>query len=434
MRVTAPERTYSVQNVTDLRKGINLDRDEIMMHFASFRKFERPRLVRLGDYYGGKHDILKGQRSTLKPDNRLVNNFCRSITDCTVGYFLGIPITYSSDDAGTLRLAAEISSYNDEAFQNSALARDMSVYGRAAELIWVDGDGVPRFSALDPTSVFPIMSDSLDEEVRAAVRFYVPRFSSDTVVEVYGEDGIETFRLDGGKLEKTGEKEHYFGMVPVNFYRNNRDMTGDFEPVLSLVDAYNRLESDCVNDFELFADSYLVISGMGGADREDIERFRRERVLLVDEGGDARWLTKTTNDAYIENLKNRIAKDIYRFSNTVDMAEETVGKSALSGTAIKYRMANFDNRVCTTEQYFRRSLMRRWEVISCVSAKLGGALDWQALRPQFVRNLPGNYESAAAVAKELDGIVSRKTIHELLPFIANADTEAARMAAERKEA
>lgn len=295
-----------------------MDRDEIMMHFASFRKFERPRLVRLGDYYGGKHDILKGQRSTLKPDNRLVNNFCRSITDCTVGYFLGIPITYSSDDAGTLHLAAEISSYNDEAFQNSALARDMSVYGRAAELIWVDGDGVPRFSALDPTSVFPIMSDSLDEEVRAAVRFYVPRFSSDTVVEVYGEEGIETFRLDGGKLEKTGEKEHYFGMVPVNFYRNNHDMTGDFEPVLSLVDAYNRLESDCVNDFELFADSYLVISGMGGADREDIERFRRERVLLVDEGGDARWLTKTTNDAYIENLKNRIAKDIYRFSNTVD--------------------------------------------------------------------------------------------------------------------
>ena len=69
-----------------------------------------------------------------------------------------------------------------------------------------------------------------------------------------------------------------------------------------------------------------------------------------------------------------------------------------------------------------------------ISAKLGGVLDWQALRPQFVRNLPGNYESAAAVAKELDGIVSRKTIHELLPFIANADTEAARMAAERKEA
>ena len=107
------------------------------------------------------------------------------------------------------------------------------------------------------------------------------------------------------------------------------------------------------------------------------------------------------------------------------MAEETVGHSALSGTAIKYRMANFDNRVCTTEQYFRRSLMRRWEVVSCISAKLGGV---------FVRNLPGNYESAAAVAKELDGIVSRKTIHELLPFIANADTEAARMAAERKEA
>lgn len=211
-------------------------------------------------------------------------------------------------------------------------------------------------------------------------------------------------------------------------------MTGDFEPVLSLVDAYNRLESDCVNDFELFADSYLVISGMGGADREDIERFRRERVLLVDEGGDARWLTKTTNDAYIENLKNRIAKDIYRFSNTVDMAEETVGKSALSGTAIKYRMANFDNRVCTTEQYFRRSLMRRWEVVSCISAKLGGCSIGRRCARSSCAICPEITRAPRPVAKELDGIVSRKTIHELLPFIANADTEAARMAAERKEA
>lgn len=274
VRVTAPERTYSAETVTDLRKGINLDRDEIMMHFASFRKFERPRLVRLGDYYGGKHDILKGQRSTLKPDNRLVNNFCRSITDCTVGYFLGIPITYSSDDAGTLRLAAEISSYNDEAFQNSALARDMSVYGRAAELIWVDGDGVPRFSALDPTSVFPIMSDSLDEEVRAAVRFYVPRFSSDTVVEVYGEEGIETFRLDGGKLEKTGEREHYFGMVPVNFYRNTgvvrreRAPLGGFVRGMSLVSdnaRYTVCSARCVGRLWVMALERIMFEGDGNA-------------------------------------------------------------------------------------------------------------------------------------------------------------------------
>lgn len=232
---------------------------------------------------------------------------------------------------------------------------------------------MPRYSAINPVSVFPIESDDLDGDLLAAVRFYIPKYSDGTVIEVYTDNAVETYRTvsaakvsapgirpigtDGatlGTLEKTGERVHYFGMVPVNFYRNNRDMTGDFEPVLSLVDAYNRLESDSVNDFELFADSYLVISGMGGADREDIERFRRDRVLLVDEGGDARWLTKETNDAYIENLKNRISRDIYRFSNTVDMSDSSFSGGNISGTAIRYRMSGFDNRVAVTEQYFRR--------------------------------------------------------------------------------
>lgn len=408
-----------------------LDTEQIMKHFSAFRLSEAPRLDRLADYYAGKHDILNEPTKGSKPDNRLVNNFCRSITDTTVGYLLGIPVTYSSDDAETLMRVTDISAYNDEAFVNSAIARDMSVYGRAAELLWLDSDRVPRFTPIDPSAVFPIVGDDPDEELCAAVRFYVPRFSSETVVEVYTPEAVETYRLKSDKLEKIGEREHFFGAVPINFYRNNRDMTGDFEPVMSLVDAYNRLESDCVNDFELFADSYLVISGMGGADKEDIERFRRERVLLVDEGGDARWLTKTTNDAYIENLKRRIAQDIYRFSGTVDMSEEAFTGANISGTAIKYRMASFDNRVATTEQYFRRSLARRWELISAITAKLGGYIDWRTLKVRFTRNMPGNYEDSVDMASKLDGIVSKKTIHELLPFVASADRERERMDEEK---
>lgn len=409
-----------------------MNKEELTAYFTSFRRFDRPRLVRLSDYYSGKHEILKGQRNSAKPDNRLVNNFCRSITDTTVGYLLGTPVTYSSDDSTTLSHVEKISLYNDESFQNSALARDLSVFGRAAELVWLDSEKIPRFSVLDPLSVFPIFDETVDHELCAAVRFYTPKFSRETVVEVYTADFIETYSFTNGVLEAVDRVPHYFGMVPVNFYMNNRDMTGDFEPVLSLVDAYNRLESDCVNDFELFADSYLVISGMGGASHEDIESFRRERVLLVDEGGDARWLTKSTNDSYIEGLKSRIAKDIYRFSSSVDMTEETFGSSSTPGTAIKYRMSAFDNRVRVTEQYFRKALSRRWELISSISEKLGVAIDWRTLKVRFVRNTPGNLEESATIAQKLDGIVSKKTLHEMLPIVSNADTEAARMNAERE--
>lgn len=72
------------------RKEKELDTEKIMKHLAAFRLGEAPRLDRLADYYAGKHDILRAEPKAPKPDNRLVNNFCRSITDCTVGYLLGI--------------------------------------------------------------------------------------------------------------------------------------------------------------------------------------------------------------------------------------------------------------------------------------------------------------------------------------------------------
>ena len=410
-----------------------MDTSRIKETIERFRFGELSRLKRLGDYYAGRHAILDGARDTTKPDNRLVNNFCRSITDCTVGFFLGVPVAYSSDDADTLARVTAISAYNDEAFANSALARDMSVYGRAAEVVWIDEDRMPRFTTLDAASVIPVESDSLDGEIEAAIRLYTPVGGADTLAEVYTADAVTTYRFKDGELEKLGEREHFFGMVPVNIYRNNRDMTGDFEPVLTLVDAYDRLQSASVNDFELFADSYLVISGMGGTTLEDVEKFRRERVLLVEEGGDARWLTKNANDAYVENLKERIARDIYRFSSTVDLMDNTFTGGNLSGTAIRYRMAAFDNRVAVTEQFFRRALSRRWELISGVLALIGEKLDWAQVRARFSRNVPGGVEQTADMAAKLDGIVSRRTLHELLPFVANADAERERMAQENKD-
>lgn len=422
-----------------------MDTWKIKESIARFRHGEMARLGKLADYYAGKNAIIRANKDKSKPDNRLVNNFCRSITDCTVGYFLGVPASYFSDDSETLARATQIGKYNDEFFVNSALARDLSVYGRAAELLWLDEERMPRFSVVDPLSVIPVESGDVDGEIEAAIRVFVPKWEKDTVVEVYTPDAVEIYRMVGEDvpipggaeygfdLEKIGEREHFFGMVPVNFYRNNRDMTGDFEPVLTLVDAYDTLQSESVNDFELFADSYLVISGMGGTTAEDVERFRRERVLLVDEGGDARWLTKNANDAYVENLKERISRDIYRFSSTVDMTDGTFTGANLSGTAIRYRMAAFDNRVAATEQYFKKALMRRWELISNILGALGERLDWRALGVHFTRNIPGNMEQSAEVASKLNGIVSRRTIHELLPFVENADDERDRMDREKSE-
>jgi SPP1 family phage portal protein len=266
----------------------------------------------------------------------------------------------------------------------------------------------------------------VDESVLGAVRVFRKR-DGNVWVQYADHEKICDFTESSVSLELMNEREHFFGTVPVNFYRNNSGMTGDFEPVLTLVDAYNTLQSECVNDFELFADSYLAISGMGGTTAQDMEKLRRERVLLLDEGGDAKWLTKTVNDQYIENLKTRIAKDIYRFSGTADIAEAEGVGSLASGIAMKYRLVNFENRVAVTEQFFRRGLMHRFDIIASLYTAMGRQLDVRGLKVTFTRNLPGNWEAAADLAVKLDGIVSRKTLLELLPFVDSTDAETARM-------
>ena len=75
-----------------------IDEKEVMERLEAFMRTEVPRLSRLNAYYLGRHDILRPPRDSLKPDNRLVNNFCRSITDCTVGYFMGRGVSYASDE------------------------------------------------------------------------------------------------------------------------------------------------------------------------------------------------------------------------------------------------------------------------------------------------------------------------------------------------
>lgn len=404
--------------------------NEILAHLQSFMRTDAPRLARLESYYLGRHDILRAPRDPLKPDNRLVNNFCKSITDCTVGYFMGCGVAYSSDDPRTAAMVARVGAESDERFVNNALARDLSVCGRAAELIWYDDIAHPRFTPLCAASVVPVYDDRVDPALQYAIRFYRTSEAEEMTVEVYDAEAVTVYAYDGRTLKELSRTEHFFGEVPVIFYANNRDRQGDFEPVLSLIDAYDRLQSASVNDFELFADSYLAISGMGGTDEEDLAKIRRDRVILLDEGGEAKWLTKTVNDAYIENLKSRIAKDIYRFSGTVDMAEETLAGNALSGVAIRYRLLNFENRVAVTEQYFRRSLTRRWRLICRLLNLVGGGFDAESIRLHFTRNLPGLPEEAADMAQKLTGILSRRSVLEGLPMVDDAEAELARIAAE----
>jgi SPP1 family phage portal protein len=265
-------------------------------------------------------------KDSTKPNNKIANPYARYITDTLVGYFVGKPITYNSADTKIMEELSMIFEYNDEADENSELAKSASMYGVAYERLYVDEDGMIRFKKLDSRQCFPIFDRSIDSNLLYFIRYFedydIVTETTYYVIELLTRNSVITYRANEtlSTITAVDEVPHYFKMVPIAIYENNEEEIGDYEEVISLIDAYDKMESDTLNDFEYFVDAYLALYGFT-ADPEDVQAMKENRVLLMDEGTSAEWLTKDTSDTHIENQKIRLDKDIHKYSFCPDMSD-----------------------------------------------------------------------------------------------------------------
>nr|WP_195236463.1 phage terminase large subunit [Peptostreptococcus anaerobius] len=113
--------------------------------------------------------------------------------------------------------------------------------------------------------------------------------------------------------------DHSFNDVPVVEYVNNKEEQGDFEQVISLIDAYNKSQSNTLNDMDQFTDAYLILVNMNGTDSKRISELKKDRVMLLDEDGDAKWLTKDIELFTDINIKfaNTLPQNVYELSQTI---------------------------------------------------------------------------------------------------------------------
>ena len=187
-----------------------------------------------------------------KPNNRIVNPFANYITDIMTGYFMGEPIKYTSAEDDLINEILAIFNYNDEAAEDATLAKDASIFGSAYEQIYIDGDGNIRFQKLDAIRAIPIYDDTIEADLLYFIRYYTDEdiITGDTTeyVEVFSRTYHQLYKRSVSSLRLVSEELHNFGMVPIVVYKNNEECFGDFEPVMSLIDAYDIIQSDSVND------------------------------------------------------------------------------------------------------------------------------------------------------------------------------------------
>ena len=370
-----------------------------------------------------------------KPNNKIANAYASYITDTLVGYFIGEPITYTANDDVLLQDLNMILEYNDEADENAELAKNASIYGVAYEMLYLsEEDKMIRFKSLNPKEVIPIFDKTVEQKLLAVMRYYEDydyvEDNTYTIVEVIDATNVRRYKLNTG-LSLLEEYPHYFSMVPVAIFKNNEEESGDFERVISLIDAYDKMQSDSLNDFEYFVDAYLALYGFT-ADSEDVAQMKENRVLLMDEGTSAEWLIKQVNDAYVENMKNRLDKDIHKFAKCPNMSDQEFASNA-SGIAIKFKLLGTENLVSIKERKFKRGLQQRFELMSMINNVLREGFDWRGIDINFTRNIPSNDTEIANMVNTLKDIVSEQTLLAQIPFVDDVQTELEKLKQEREE-
>lgn len=382
------------------------------------------RLSRLRAYYDGRHAIEDRLRGAGLPNMRMAHGFPRYISTMAAGYLIGAPVRYSCDNQPEA-LESILNEYRRIAIDSldAELARDASVYGKGVELLYADGEARPCAAALDPRDAFVVYDDSV--ECAPVMGVYVtPRRDaagkiSGFCARVYTDSACTAYRIESlqnPKIERADSAAlHYFGRVPMIEYWNDEDERGDFENVLSLIDAYDLLQSDRMNDKQQFVDALLVLYGCtletDDRGRSPGQQLREDKALCMPDS-DARveWLCKQMSEADTEVLRRAICEDIHKMSMVPDLTDQQFAGNS-SGVAMRYKLLGLEQLTKIKERWFREALRMRLAAFADFMACRGGELlHTDDVRMEFTRSLPVNELENAQTLSYLNGILPQEEL------------------------
>ncbi len=389
------------------------------------RREVNDRYQKLLDAYMSDHDILhQKEKPNYKPDNRIVVNFPKYIVDTMNGFFIGNPIKTVADDDKVAEYVEYLDQYNDQDDNNAELSKICSIFGKGYEMYFTDEESELCITYLSPIEAFMVFDDSILERPLYFIRRYTDRDNNEWG-SISSEYGVRYFKITGG-VEWTDEdwQPHYFPGVPATEYVENSERQGLFEPVLTLVNAYNKALSEKANDVDYFADAYMKILGVT-LDDEGVKHIRDNRIINF-EGENAEkliveFMGKPESDTTQENLLERTERLIFHISMVANISDENFG--AATGIALKYKLQAMYNLEKTKERKFTSGMNRRYKLLFGHPSSKVQKDAWVQLHYKFTPNFPSNLLEEAQIAAQMEGIVSHETQLKVLSVVDDIEGE-----------
>lgn len=407
--------------------------------FAPIKEY----LLKLDAVYNAMDEINKGTQKcdNGRPNNKIHSNLASMIVKNSSNYFMGRNVTYKFNDEGIKTNLEQYLFDSRENQENKKLAKCLSEYGVAYELCGVDEYKDPYIVMLDPLTTFEVVKDDVNATqicVVSYIEYTVLRTGEKRVKGwIYTKDFIYSF--DGSALTDnmslTEEINPYKPMCPIVVYQNNSERKGDYEDVLELLNAYNRLLSNAFDDIEGILNAVFVIYN-ATLPEEEGKRLNKTRVLqLLGENAKAEFLSKSLDEEYISMIRKWIREDIFTITNVPDFTDEKFAGNQ-SGVALSYKLIGFENLRQEKAGYFKSGLLDRIDILLNFKNLTEKPL-WLLEKDvdiQFYANLPANLEKDKQIAELMTmGAISKETAIDNMDLVEDTKEELKRIEAELPE-
>ena len=251
------------------------------------------------------------------------------------------------------------------------------------------------------------------------------------------------------KEDVDAKEDVMWDLVPFNAVENPDELC-IYEPVITLINAYETVIANNKHLFEYNDDAKLKITGFtpqnalmikdeSGNLVKNPNRTKEDQLILEaptfytpDNSGDIDWITKDINDNASENHKKTLIELILMISMIPSISE--ISTKEKTATEIERSFFPLEQVLTRADKLFKKELLSMWEnIIGRINLKKGTSYDFREIQIDLERNLPTDKDSVVAMALQLRELLSDETILGMLPFDIDIESELAKKQEESEQ-
>lgn len=422
-------------------------------------------------YFAGDHDILKRKRTVIGeggaievvdnlPNNRIVDNQYKKMVNQKTNYLLGQPISIRTDNDVYGDLLKQLFNKRFMRLMKN-LGKDSLNEGIGWLFIYYNEHGEFTLKKFKAYETIPGWSDAehttLDYVIRIFEVIAYEGTQEKTVekVEVYDENGIHYFILDGGKIvpdapfystyftttDNEGKDQGWnWSRIPLIPFKYNSEEIPLIKNVKSLQDGLNIILSNFQNNMEEDARNTILV--LVNYDGEKLGEFRKNlatygavKVKTVDgAAGDLKTLQVEVNAENYKSIIEIFKKAIIENAMGYDAKDDRLsGEPNQMNIQSMYSDIDLDANEMETE--YQASFEELLWFINCHFANIGlGDFEGEEIEVIFNRDILINESEIITNIKDSVGLLSDETLVSQHPWVDDPQAEIERKKAEKDAA